>query len=223
MTDFMQRPARGYFMDNNPDWNSFWNDISDINTALITRIHHLRIFSAYKKVFDKIKIKSPDVIELGCGTGELTARIIQKYGGTATLVDNSDAVLKIAFSNFRKHGIKVRIFKMNLLKSNPGKKYDIVHSEGLIEHFTGKEQKKILEAHRNCISRNGFALISVPRKIWYYSVSRRFLEIIGKWQFGDEKPMNANELKRLLEQNRFSVKEYFNSGRWAFALAAPAR
>lgn len=207
-------------MDNNPDWNSFW--AANLNMSSIFRkYHHARIFSSYRRILDKTGIKNPDVIEIGCGTGELTARIIERYGGTAALVDSSETALKIASGNFLRRKMRFRIFKQDALKFRPERKYGIVHSEGLIEHFSGDEQKKILEVHRQCASDNGFVLISVPRKIWYYSIARYVFEKTGKWPFGDEKPMDAKALKSLLEENGFSVKECFNSGRFAFALASP--
>jgi len=206
-------------MDNNPDWTSVWAG----SFGLPTKIHHFRVFSSYKKILDELNIKNPHIIELGCGTGELTARIMKRYGGTAALVDNNESAMKLASANFERHKLRFEFLKTDILKLKTKKKYDIVHSEGLIEHFSGNDQKEIIEAHRRCVSEKGFALISVPRRIWYYDIWRGLAEKTGKWPFGDESPMDASELKSLLEQNRFSVKEYFNSGRWAFALAAPAR
>ncbi len=205
-------------MDKNPDWDSFWACDFSMH-SILEKLHHLINFHSYKKILDNLKIKNPDVIELGCGTGELSARIMERYGGTATLVDNSDAAMKLASANFARHKLQSDFLKTNIFNLKSKKKYDIVHSEGLIEHFTGREQKNIIEAHRQCVSKKGFVLISVPRKTWYYNIWRKLAEKTGKWPFGDEKTMDADALKRLLEQNRLSVKMNFNSGRFAFALA----
>jgi len=202
-------------MNNNPNWNSVWKS----NLSIPTRIHHLRIFLAYKSILDDLCLKNPKIIELGCGTGELTARLLKRYGGTATLVDNNETAFHIASENFIRHKIKFTFIKKNIMKFKTNNKYDIVHSEGLIEHFTGKEQEKILEAHKMCVSEKGIILISVPRRTWYYSAARNFLEKIGKWPFGDEKPMDAKTLKKLLEKNKLYVRKCFNFGRFAFALA----
>ncbi len=204
-------------MDKNPDWNFFWKNTRFL--PLATKLHQFRVFAVYKRILDSIDIKNPDVIELGCGTGGLTAKIIKEYGGTATLVDNSDYALKIASSIFKRHRLSFNIIKADLLKFKPPQKFDIAHSEGLIEHFSGKEQKKIIELHKNCINENGFVLISTPRKTWYYSISRKMLEVLGKWPFGDEKPMDAKKLKNILEQNGLTVRQCFNSGRYAYVLA----
>ena len=164
-------------------------------------------------------MKNPKVIELGCGSGEITARIIKMYGGSATLVDNSKEAVILASKNFKKYKIKAKFIQKDLFKFKPQEKFDIVHSEGLIEHFLGEKRNKIIEVHKKCVKKDGFIIISVPRPVWYYKIAKWLLEKVNKWPFGFEHAINSYELKEILENNGLRVLESVNRFRYAFALA----
>jgi cyclopropane fatty-acyl-phospholipid synthase-like methyltransferase len=203
------------------NWNNLWS--KGISSSWIEdkvwKLHHNEIFEIYQKILDKLEVKNPKVIELGCGSGELTARIIKKYGGKATLVDKSRNALLLSSKRFKKHRIKANLIEKDLLKFNTKKKFDIVHSEGLIEHFLGEEQKKIVEAHKKSVNKNGYIIISVPRPVWYYRMTKWLLEKINKWPFGFEKAMNKNQLKEVLKRCDLKVLQTFEYRRYSFALA----
>lgn len=201
------------------NWDILWSSELHWIDKKIWEIHHNRVFNIYKKFLNKVKIKNPKIIELGCGSGELTARIIKKYGGFATLVDNSKEALFLASNKFKKYGIKAKILKKNLFKFNPKEKFDIVHSEGLLEHFLDKKQRKIIEVHKKCVNKEGFIIITVPKPVWYYRITKWHLEKIKKWPFGFEKAMNKHDLKKALENCDLKVLEALEYKRYSFALA----
>jgi cyclopropane fatty-acyl-phospholipid synthase-like methyltransferase len=181
--------------------------------------HHNKVFGIYQEFFSKLKIKNPKIIELGCGSGEITARLIKMYGGSATLVDNSKEAISLTSKNFKKYKIKAKIIQKDLFKFKPQEKFDIVHSEGLIEHFLGGKQNKIIEVHKKCVKKDGFIIISVPRPVWYYKIAKCLLEKVNKWPFGFEKAMNKNDLKKALENCDLKVLEVLEYNRYSFALA----
>ncbi len=204
------------------NWDNLWSDLN-ISPSRIEKksweIHHKRVFKIYKKFLRKIKIKNPKIVELGCGSGELTARLIKKCGGTATLIDNSKEALKLAARNFENQEIKAKFLLKDVFKYKPKEKFDIVHSEGLIEHFIGKKQKEMIEAHKRFLKKNGFIIITVPRPAWYYKIWKWFLEKTNRWPFGFEKALNKYELKKILEDCELKVLDFFEYSRYSFALA----
>lgn len=206
------------FMDN---WDAFWSKKTSLNfNPFLSFIHHKIVFHVYKKIMDNLKMKNPKIIELGCGTGELTIRMIKRYGGSATIVDKSEEALKIAKNKFKKQNIAVNILKKDLLEFKVDRKYDIVTSEGLIEHFRGKKLKKILDAHKKCVRKDGYILICVPsRRVWHYKVWRRVLSSIRKWPFGYERMIDKNELIGMLKSAKLNVLYSVEYGRYIFALA----
>jgi len=205
------------------NWDIIWSKMNKVSPSWIDKkgweIHHNRVFNIYQKFLNQLKIKSPKIIELGCGSGELTARMIKKYGGSATLVDNSKEALKLAKKNFQRYGIKAKFIEKDLFRFNPNKKFDIVFSEGLIEHFVGEKQKKMIEVHKKCVKKNGFIIITVPRPAWYYKIQKWYSEKRKKWLCGFERAMNKFELKTVLENARLKVIEFVEYKKYSFALA----
>ena len=183
------------------------------------RAHHAIVFSAYKQLLDPLGLVGPDVLEIGCGPGELTARMIERYGGTATLLDSSPVALRMAAENFRRHGLRARLLKKDIFKSKAIGKFDVVHSEGLIEHFEGARQKQMVRAHSRAVRPGGYVLICVPRPKWYYSIWRARLEARGRWPYGHEVPMTAAQLTNVLERAGLHVINTLERTRYTFALA----
>jgi ubiquinone/menaquinone biosynthesis C-methylase UbiE len=84
-------------------WERFWSKKRDIST-----IYKLGKFipagpwdlywrwKRYEGFLDGLDISNPRIIELGCGTGFMTFRMLERYGGKAVLVDTSEAALDIA-------------------------------------------------------------------------------------------------------------------------------
>jgi len=201
------------------NWDIFWKSENSIINSIGIRIHHRMVFRIYKKVLDSLNLKGPSIIELGCGSSELTARILKMYGGSATLVDNSKEALNVTRLKFKKHNLKAEFVYRDLFNFKPKKKFDIVHSEGLIEHFLDEKQKEIIEVHKKCVKKDGYIFICVPRPAWYYKISKWFLEKVNKWPFGFEKAMNKYELKKVLEDCELKVLDFLENGRYSFALA----
>lgn len=198
------------------EWDEYWSGIS--LGSLPTRLYNKVTFDAYKNLLDN-RIKKPIILELGCGTGQISARMIKRYGGKATLIDYSRNALEIAKQSFRMHGLPVKAVISDVFKYRSKEKYDLVHSEGLIEHFKGKRQKELVNIHKRFVRQGGYVLISVPCTTWYYRLWRRFQEKRGKWNFGYEKPMTPDELKRLMKACGLDVIETTKIFKFSFALA----
>lgn len=203
------------------DWNNYWNTVenSKICEFFYNKFHKRPVSKAYNKLFNDVKLKKPHIIEIGCGPATFTMQLLKKFGGTATLVDKSKNVLNLAERRFNENGLKAKYIESDLFDYETKNKADIVHSEGLIEHFIGKQQEKVIDIHKQCMKKNGLLLISVPSPDIHYKFVRKLLEIVHLWPFGYEYPLKKKELKMVLEHNGLNVLRTLKSGRYVFALA----
>ncbi len=160
-------------------------------------------YNNYKNLLKNVKLpKNPEILELGCGSGIITLWLLKEYGGKATIVDYSRESLKFSKELYSKNKMKVKLVNEDITRLKLKKKYDLVHSQGLIEHFKGERQNMIIKKHWEFLKKNGIALITAPRPSIYYKMWRGVVEKVkGEWPFGYEKPISAKNGIRLLEKN----------------------
>lgn len=79
------------------------------------------------------------------------------------------------------------------------RKYDIVYSVGLVEHFTADEQIHVIKNHFNFVRTGGYVLISAPTPDLKYRIIRKSMEIMHVWKFWDETPITVNTFVREME------------------------
>ncbi|MCM1174270.1 MAG: class I SAM-dependent methyltransferase [Blautia sp.] len=73
-------------------------------------------------------------------------------------------------------------------------KYNLVYSVGLVEHFSEKKRKKVIENHFKLCEKKGYVLITAPTPAFQYRFIRRCMELLHLWQFWDESPVMLEEL-----------------------------
>jgi len=126
-----------------------------------------------------------------------------------TLVDYSKNALELSKRKFEENNIYNQKFIFaNVLGFKTKEKYDIVHSGGLIEHFSGSELNKIIRKHVELCKKNGLIIIMVPAPLLWYKIYRKIMEGLGKWPKNMETPMDECYLIQLTEKNGIKV---FNS------------
>lgn len=157
------------------EWESHWksykpkvlskNDIVSIFTGLIK--NYLPVNSRYW------------CLEIGCVPGELLISFNKLFGYKLAGVDYSDHI-ELVKENMKLNKIKdYKIYKSDLFKFNPGKKYDVVSSFGLIEHFT--DPKPCIKKMASLVKRGGYLIIHVPNFRWFqylvhYFSNKKLLE-----------------------------------------------
>ena len=122
------------------DWTAHWKKTD--NRSMSWRFWKWRISRAYEKLLKGIRIKDIKLIELGSGSGS-NSLIISKIKKVReiVLVDSNKKALGISKRTFKGSDLKVRFLKKDVMKLKTREKFDIVHSEGLVEHFYGKERE----------------------------------------------------------------------------------
>ena len=82
---------------------------------------------------------------------------------------------------------------------------DIVLSAGLVEHFTGDNFTKVIEAHFALAKSDGIVIITFPTPTLLYKLTRKLSELTGQWIFHDETPLKMGEVRQAVK--RFGIIE----------------
>lgn len=135
-------------------WNRTWASTATAQIAGLDR----RIFGALAGLLD---VRGMDVLELGAGSGHLCRRMLAAGARSATLVDFSPAALARARRELAGAGA-CRFVEADVFDLEGERRYDLVFSSGLAEHFSGEAREAIVEKHL-ALSRDR-ACIIVPAR-----------------------------------------------------------
>ncbi len=148
-------------MNNNLTTRQFWVDYWESKTDLIFEVPNNYPF--VKLLGNIIKSNnSRNLMEIGGFPGYFSVWAKRKLEVEATLFDFV-IIPKITNDLEKINGLKansVRIIEGDLFKFETENKYDIVVSNGLIEHF--HDTKNVIERHINHLATNGVLLITLP-------------------------------------------------------------
>lgn len=153
-------------------WDEYWSEYWNWEKVFrkVTSEVYFNLINEYCK-----PLEGKRVIELGCGSGLISAKLAE-FGADVTLVDSSEEALKLSEKNFHTIGVKGKFLCRNVLDLDSDSKFtnqfDIVFSEGLVEHFLDDERKRIFEIHSRLVKEDGFVFIAVPNA---YNLPRRVL------------------------------------------------
>lgn len=165
------------------------------------------VWRAYAGLLRGIRFQEPiKIIELGCGTGYNTLQMTQLFQvDKVTLVDFNlsvlnDAQRRLSCLNCEKEFLLRDLFNLDL-----NEKYHIVHSQGLLEHYTPDEQRRLICLHRDLLTSNGITVILVPTPNLPYRLWRGFLEKLNLWIYPDETAISKEEFKTVLESGGLQI------------------
>jgi|TARA_B100001971_G_scaffold154526_1_gene143872 SAM-dependent methyltransferase len=118
-------------------------------------VRNFMLFSLIKKLSKKSSIKN--ICEIGCGVGNLSARL-GKNGFKVDAFDLDENAVELA----RKYnsGKNVNFFSKDVLKLNTKQKFDLVLAVEVFEHI--KDDVNAIKSARNLLRDGGFLLITVP-------------------------------------------------------------
>ncbi len=107
----------------------------------------------------------PPFLDVGCGTGELTAFIGKKFNSPITGVDISEARIKYANSENASHEVTFIVGNATKLDQQPAIKpesFGTGMSLNALHHVAKKDQLEAFTQIRKCLKPNGSALLLVP-------------------------------------------------------------
>lgn len=177
-------------------WSKYWT-VYGKNKTLMDLFWSVS-FRSYKKLLrqtDLINIKNPKILEIGAGSGLLTRRILDMYGGSAVLVDSSIEAKKV-FKNVNNHP-KVKYEIKDAFSIKYKNKFDLVFSDGLIEHFSEPVRRKLIKIHMNAAKKGGHVILFAPHPSRRYKVFRRMYGKRFEELVGYEKPLKKEYIYKV--------------------------
>ncbi len=196
-------------------WTDIWNGLRGVEfsqESYVWRFYQSLIGSSFH---------GKKVLEIGCGTGVNTA-IMAARGARVVFFDQSQAALDLAQKTMDAWGLDGEYIRGDAFDYSFAKEFDVVHSEGVVEHFLGFRRQQILQIHTDATKRGGNVVIIVPHaKCPGYRFGKWLAEQTGTWIYGGEYPYTATELRaRLvrtgLEVTRVAGGELLFGIGWAF-------
>lgn len=198
-------------MSEKSNWDKYWN-FAD-NYPRIDKIRCSVVHYVYQKLMRGVKFNTnPRILELGSGTGLATLQLLKQHGGVGCLVDKSQNAMAVSRNIYADLGVKNSVYRIlgDALQIKFPAEFDLVHSAGLIEHFTGGDRLKIIEAHTKPLKPGGYLLLVFPVNNVFYWLQREFLWLVGRWKATDDYLWNPREMHNTLDLHGFSIVKKFS-------------
>lgn len=167
----------------------------------------LKIFSEIKKV---VSPRGKEIMELGCGRGALSCLMLQSGASKVYLVDFSEEALLLARLLFQrklahllqigenKRSGSIEFIQADILGLEETRKYDIVFSSGVAEHFSDQLREDIINKHL-ALSKD-MVVIVVPARPHYNTIRHKRKRPIKR--YGWQEAFSKMEMKALIEKNK---------------------
>ena len=191
------------------DWNQFW---AEEKTKKFTQISWSK--KRIQQVLSPYVGPGKKALDAGCGSG-FFSRYFCDQGMKTVALDYSESALKIAS---RLTGGLATIVKKDLLREHLAKDmeggFDLIFSDGLLEHFSSADQDKILKNLLSLLSDQGVLVTFVPNR-WSPWELIRPLYMPGI----EETPFVLKELLVLNQRNGLQVVDKGGVNTWPFAFS----
>jgi SAM-dependent methyltransferase len=134
---------------------------------MLYRMH----FRHYIRLLEGVLPDQPRILELGAGSGVIPRRIVSRWGGRATLVDSNRAARDLFLAG-RVNDEPLDYVLADVLELDFPPVFDLVYSDGLIEHFP--EKNKVMAAHLRALKPSGHLVLFVPNNSFLFRTVTRF-------------------------------------------------
>ncbi|HJH26541.1 MAG TPA: hypothetical protein C5S37_07135 [Methanophagales archaeon] len=135
-----------------------------------------------KEIFKDVDVRNKSICELGCGSGVLSFLLLKNGARSASLVDFSSEALRLARDLFKSCDYTLDFVQSDFMELiGDSKKYDVVFSSGVCEHFDGELRKLNVEKHFELS--NEYVVIIVPAAPHYNTIRHRKQRVIREYGF----------------------------------------
>jgi 2-polyprenyl-3-methyl-5-hydroxy-6-metoxy-1,4-benzoquinol methylase len=152
----------------------------------------------WRRILRRYTNSQTRLLELGCGRASLTLTLAPEIKSLSG-IDISDVAVRQAVEHAKSLGVSNARFAMgDCTKLSLGESFDLVWSQGLIEHF--EDSTDITRAHYDALTPGGVALISVPYRYSYHTVwygLTRPKALRWMWPWTEQKFFNGKTLLAL--------------------------
>lgn len=174
------------------------------------RVHQLfteAMFRGYRALLRHATFTGAvSILELGGGTGS-TSRCLAEFLPTdkITLVDSNPSMLETARRALRGLPCTKAFIEGDLFELALDERFDLVHSAGLVEHFSAEDRQRVIQVHADLTGRGGYCVIYAPTPTLSYRFWRGLAERLDRWLFTDEIPLEEGVLVREVERTGLRV------------------
>ena len=199
-------------------WENSWNEQVHGEAGIILlgrKVYNHFLTWLLKKYIDQ----ETDFLEFGCGAatcGVLLARDVKSYTG----FDIAENALDEARKNLEKAGVTNYHFELkDITNFESDKKFGVVWSHGLIEHFT--RPAELIDNHLKVCQTGGYVVISVPVKhsyhhLWYFLT--RFKPLRKFWPWPDQIWISRKNFRQYMTLLKNSYTSYKIIRPWPWVL-----
>ncbi|MDD3159744.1 MAG: class I SAM-dependent methyltransferase [Candidatus ainarchaeum sp.] len=168
------------------------------NKGINSKKDALRYIKWISQIFNKDLNfwKNKNVLELGCGTGEL-ANSLALFGANVKAIDLSKSSINKAKETSKKLNTKINFLNENILKFKDNKKYDVVIALGSLHHTV--DAKKGFVIATNHLDKNGIIIVGIYNK--YSRFRHRLKRIVLRIFAGKDIDKRINLGKKLFKTN----------------------
>lgn len=182
-------------------WSESWRKIKLPARYFYENYSHQIISNLMKKYIPRDLYKN--FLEIGGCPGRWADYFFTTYGMECDSLDYAAENLDIIGKNYKAIGIKGEAILGDITDSEsiPKKKYDVVLSDGLIEHFV--DSSGVFENHLKYLNKGGLLIVGVPniKKSWFYDHFAKK----DKVGYKGYRHVDIKELKVLAENNKLEV------------------
>jgi cyclopropane fatty-acyl-phospholipid synthase-like methyltransferase len=175
------------------NWENYHGNLRQATIGRIPQYFHWKAYLHFlKRIVTDEKI---DILELGSGTGINTFKMCDYFDvRSVTLVDSNSLALRMSEKMFKPLTIKKTFIKEDVTKFHAERKFHLVHSHGVIEHFSVTVMHELVEKHIDLARPDGYVIIFVPTPTGNYIRFRKACETLHIWPFPDERPVSKEEI-----------------------------
>jgi glycosyltransferase involved in cell wall biosynthesis/SAM-dependent methyltransferase len=152
------------------------------------------------------------VLEVGAGRATASRLLAERYQGVFCALDivpEAVAVARRAMGNGRQPPLHLIVADVHRAPF-PAESFDLVFSQGLIEHF--EDPSQMLAAHVALVKPGGWLVISVPQKYNLFTLYKRWRMRRGQWPPGWETEYSAGQLAALGRNFELEVSDLDGHG-----------
>lgn len=138
----------------------------------------------FRRYLRKYITSNTRLLELGCGTSTLTLSLAHEIHDLVG-IDNAEAAIELSRKNAFEKGIQNSRFELEDCLALPYEnEFDIVWSQGLLEHFS--DPHVVASQHYKAAKPGGITLISIPYRysyhmLWYQLTRPQVLRFLWPW------------------------------------------
>lgn len=181
-------------------WNNVWLGAGKVS------YENLRLFKTSDKIDVLCKMGvdfyGKDVIDIGCGNGATLMYLNKNFDIKSGLgVDISPEAIEKLKGEDVSETLDFIVGDHRDLKNVKNDYFDIALSWGVIEHF--EEYLLAASEARRVLKKGGFFVLIQPHLFSFGTLQRMFLELTGKWRFGDQKDFSYKYYEKILRRLGF--------------------